>query len=257
MAAPDWPNGFYAEWYPETVPLWTGPKGGDGRVPYSKDWLEYLRDLQPNKAAVEWITQISAGLFNADGNEYIPIFDLGRLGDPPVAEGISTGGNVVKVLETKNGSARIEMLYLRNGPPKLTKINYQSTPWLVTKFTSISLSGELGNANGNDVYFPNVAKQKDGYWVDMQRLEMFPQLPVTVTAIQSVDVLNAPASLAKQIQELPVGQTLTVQEYLPQGSDVWGCSDQGWVLLEYLDKAGQPVYATNWNMQTRPPILFP
>lgn len=259
MADPDWSWGGanQADWYPQTVPLWVSPRSGDGRVPYTREWLEYLRDLQPDLASAVWITKIAAGLFNRVGNVAIPITDLDELEQAPVAESISTGGNVVKVLETKNGSARIEMLFLNSRPPNPDVINYETTPWLVFKFTSISTDGRLGNANGLDVYFPNLSKQAKGYWVDMKRIEMFPNLPRCIAAKQDLRILSAPAGLVKHVGSLSQGQQVTLLEYLPQGSDVWGRIEQGWIRLEYLNLAGEPVYTTSWDMDTRPPILFP
>lgn len=257
MADPEWPRGFYLDWYPETVQLWTGPRSGDGRVSYTREWLEYLRDLQPNLSAVVWLTEIAAGLFNRAGNVPIPVLNLDQLEQEPVAESISSGGNVVKVLETKNGSARIEMIYVNSEPPDPEDINYQTTPWLVSKFTSVSIDGQLGNAGGIDVYFPNLAKQAKGYWVDMKRIELFPKLPQCITAKRDLRIISSPVGLAKNVGTLSSGQVVTLLEYLPQGSDVWGRIDQGWILLEYLNQGGVPVYTTSWDMDTRPPILFP
>lgn len=259
MAAPDWPSGFYYDWYPQTVQLWTGPKSGDSRIGYTRPWLEYLRDLQPDAATATWLTRIAAGLFNRAGNQFIPIHDLDSLKQEPVAEGISAGGNVVKALEVRNGSARLEMLYLRDDPPSVEQVNYELTPWLVTKFTSVSIDGDLGNAGGIDTYFPNLAKKADGYWVDLKRVEWFPLLPLCVTAERDLRVHNIPPStgMAKQLGVIADGSEFTIREYLPQASDVWARTDEGWVLLEYLDAGGVPVYTSTWEMETRPPILFP
>lgn len=255
IADPDWPRGFSLDWYPETVPLWTRPRSGDGRVPYNRAWLEYLRALQPNDEAAVWITTIAAGLFNK-GNGFIPILDLGELEEKPVAEGISSGGNVVKVWETRSGSARIEMLYLNDGPPDPAEVNYFNTPWLVTKFTSISAEGELGNAGGIDVYFPNVAVEDCGYWVDLKRVEMFPRLPFDAVVSRSTTIRAEPSPSAAAVGSAEPGQALTIHEYMPRASNVWGRTDSGWLLLEYLS-GGKPVYTTSWSMATRPPILIP
>lgn len=253
MGDPDWPNGFHLDWYPQTVQLFTNPHSGEGQVPYSKAWLEYLRDLQPNSEAAVWLTRIAAGLFNK-GNEFIPILDLEALKDEPVAVSISAGGNVVKILEIKNGSARIEMVYYKKYPP--ANLDYQNKPWLVTKFTSVSREGELGNAGGIDVYFPNLAKSRKGYWVEMKRVELFPNTPYCAVTNTSRAVLSEPRTGA-QVGTIAAGQPITIREYLPQGSNVWGRIDEGWILLEYLADDGNPIYTTTWSMQTRPPILFP
>lgn len=253
MAAPDWPRGFYLNWYPETVQLYTGPHSGDGRLSYSKKWLEFLRDLQPNDQAAVWLTTVAAGLFNK-GNTAIPILNLDQLKKEPIAVSISSGGNVVKVLEMKNGSARIEMIYFRKSPPNVGDLNYHTKPWLVTKFTSVSRDGQLGNAGGIDVYFPNLARQRKGYWVEARRIELFPQTPYCAITLFSRVVYSAPRN-GSQIGTIAAGQPITIREYLPQGSNVWGRTDEGWVLLEYLVD-GVPSYATTWTMETRPPILF-
>ncbi len=254
MGDPDWPNGFYFNWYPETVQLFTNPRSGEGQVPYSKEWLEYLRDLQPNDEAAVWLARVAAGLFNK-GNDFISILDLESLKDEPVAVGISSGGNVVKVLETKNGSARIDTVYFRRDPPDPSVLNYQSKPWLVTKFTSVSRDGELGNAGGIDVYFPILTNQRKGYWVELRRVEMFPQTPYCAVTVSSRAVLTEPRTGA-QVATIAAGQAITIREYLPQGSNVWGRIDEGWILIEYLSD-GVPVYPTSWAMNTRPPILYP
>jgi hypothetical protein len=149
------------------------------------------------------------------------------------------------------------MIYVNSDVPSVDKVNYQETPWLVTKFTSVSIDGQLGNAGGIDVYFPNLAKNTKGYWIDLKRIEWFPHLPVCVTAKADVRVLSTPSGLSKHLTTVAAGETTTVREYLPQGSDVWGRTDDGWILLQYLDAGGVPVFTTSWSMDTRPPILFP
>lgn len=256
MGAPDWPRGFHYQWYPETVPLLGNPRGVKAMVPYNVEWLEYLRELQPNDTAAVWLARIAAGLFNL-GNEFIPILELDQLTDTPLAAAVSSGGNLVKVLETKNGSGRIEMLFIKNSPPSPKVINYQDTPWLVTKFTSVSDKGELGNAGGIDVYFPNVAAIETGYWVDLKRMEFFPALPYCAKVKNNASVVNTIQGYAKEVLALEAGDAVAIYTYLPVGSNVWGRTDQGWILLQYLSSGGVPIYPTSWSMQTRPPILFP
>ena len=254
MGDPEWPSGFHYDWYPETVQLWTRPKGGDGRLPYSKAWLEYLRAIQPDDEAAVWIARIAAGLFNS-GNEFIPILNLEAMEKEPVAESISSGGNLIRILEIKNNSGRIEMLYYKDSPPSKTEVNYVATPWLISKFTSISIDGEVGNAGGIDVYFPNLAKQPEGYWVDMQRVELFPALPFCAEGKQTEPVYTSPDDKSLRKGVLVRGQEIVIREYYLKGSDVWGQTSKGWIRLVY-QRDGQPIYPTSWEMETRPPIVF-
>lgn len=254
MLDPEWPSNFYSDWYPETVQFWTKPNGGDGRFPYSKEWLQYLRVLQANDEAAVWIARVAAGLFNK-GNDFIPILNLGKLEKEPVAESISSGGNVVLILEISGDAGRLEMLYFDYSPPSLSEINYFTTPWLITKFTSVSIDGVLGNAGGINVYFPNLSKDLNGYWVDMQRVELFPHIPYCAKMEEDVTVYQYANLKSDQRGVIPIGERMLIREYLPQGSEVWGRIYEGWILLEY-QVDGRPVYPTSWTLETRPPILF-
>jgi hypothetical protein len=127
----------------------------------------------------------------------------------------------------------------------------------VTKFSSVSVAGDLGNAGGIEVYFPNLSHLEDGYWVSLERTELFPALPLCTTATAEVPVLNTVTGMAKQVGTVSAGEIVTVREYLAQGSDVWGRTDEGWIQLLTLNGAGVPIYPTTWDMETRPPILYP
>jgi hypothetical protein len=252
---PEWPKGFHYDWYPETVQLWVNPKGGDGRYPYNKSWLTYLRSLQKDEQHSLWIARIAAGLFNK-GNQEIPILNLNQLSEEPVAESISSGGNVIRILEIKNGSARIEMLYFRDNPPAIGAVNYWKTPWLVTKFTAISYDGGTGLTGGLDVYFPNLAREKCGYWVDLERVELFPTLSLEAKSNQYLNVQAAPNKWAPMVGWVTAGSTVTILEYMPQGSEVWGRIQAGWIPLQTFADGVNPVFTTSWTMETQPPILL-
>ena len=256
MADPDWPRTYYLNWYPETVPLYTGPHSGDGQISYSKAWLEYLRDLQPSDAAATWITTISAGLFNRQNQSAIPIFNLDQLKVQPIAESISAGGNVVKIQEIKNGSARIETVRATNKAATPSSLSYQNKPWLVSKFTAVSIDGQLGNAAGRDVYFPILSKPGKNLWVELKRVELFPMLPMCVVLDSGRAVYSAPRT-GNKVTTLAAGQSVTLFEYMPQASNVWARVSNGWILIEYLADDGTPVYPTSWTMKTHPPIIFP
>lgn len=256
MGDPDWNSGFYLDWYPETVQLTTSPNGMKSAMRYSVPWLQFLRAMQPNTKAAVFITRMAGGLFNNHpDNADIPILELDQLEVEPLAESISSGGNVVKILEIQRGSGLLEMLYIKGDPPSLAEVNYQETPWLVTKFTSVSSSGQLGNVAGIDVYFPNVSNLPEGSWVDMQRVELFPALPMCVVARRGVPIVNTRMGLAKQVALLEPGDAIAILEYAPQGSDVWALTELGWLRLAFQNDA-LPTYTTSWEMETRPPIML-
>ena len=114
---------------------------------------------------------------------------------------------------------------------------------------------EKAKQGGIDVYFPNLAKNTDGYWVELKRVELFPALPYCASVKETLVLHNAPSIYAKAAGKLVAGDQIVIREYLPQGSNVWGRTDAGWILLEYLSR-GAPVYSSTWEMETRPPISF-
>ena len=252
---PEWPNRNHFDWYPETVQLSIRPKGGDGRFRYPIEWLVFLREIQPNDEAAVWIARVAAGLFNK-GNPFVPILNLDELTELPVAESISSGGNVVRILEEFKNAGRLDMFWTKGEPPDPNDYNYQNKPWLITKFTAVSIDGELGNPGDIDVYFPNLAKEEEGYWVDMERVEYFPELPFCAKVRQNLIVRESPSVYSARLGILAPDKQVVVHSYLPQASDVWGRIAGGWVLLVYQED-GAPIYPTTWEMETRPPILIP
>ena len=50
------------------------------------------------------------------------------------------------------------------------------------------------------------------------------------------------------------GDTITVVDYYPSASNVWGrLAGGGWIAL-LLHEEGPSVYLTSWKMETKPPI---
>jgi hypothetical protein len=88
----------------------------------------------------------------------------------------------------------------------------------------------------------------------MDHLEPFPILPMDVTVAVDQDVRAEPgmssATTGKQIHK---GETVTIMEYRPLGSEVWGrLYGSKWIALFMYQKTG-PTYFTSWSMATLPP----
>jgi hypothetical protein len=88
----------------------------------------------------------------------------------------------------------------------------------------------------------------------MERLEKFPTLPMLVTAKVEQEIKREPKLDAASTGEtLAVDQKVTVNQYYPSGSSVWGRLPGGkWIALFRYTKNG-PTYFTSWTMETLPP----
>ena len=89
----------------------------------------------------------------------------------------------------------------------------------------------------------------------MSWLEPFPILPMDVTVEVDYDIRAEPGTdsekTGKRIQK---GQTVTIVEYRPLGSQVWGrIYGSKWIPLFMFQNTG-PTYFTSWSMATLPPI---
>jgi hypothetical protein len=88
----------------------------------------------------------------------------------------------------------------------------------------------------------------------LESLEPFPVLPMVVTATVAQSIKTKPDTKGGQTgHQFSKGESLSVVEYYPTGSDVWGrVSGGGWIALLIHEK-GLPVYPTSWSMATQPP----
>lgn len=59
------------------------------------------------------------------------------------------------------------------------------------------------------------------------------------------------------LRRLFKGQSTTVIEHFPSGSNVWGkLRIGGWIVLLWYPDAHDPQYSTTWTMETLPPLLL-
>lgn len=264
-------NGNYP--YPETRPLFSTPAGRrKDDIPYTSRMLEHLVSLQHTKTLALRLTQIGQGHFNRAGNTIfvenfkgqIPIFNLDELPKKPLADPISSGGNLVNVLEDVGHAVKVETIYYRDPLSKIAGMSWHRAPWLFTKHTSVNPSnGAIGLVFGDDAYFPNYSKLRGGLYVSDEWIEYFPSLPRRVTVkVASRLVRSTPDELKSNVVgEVSRGQEVTIHEYAPRGSNVWGRIDEEqWIELLYtrpgIVTEGAFLYTTNWRMDTQPPYVI-
>lgn len=227
---------------PETVPLFLTPNPNSHKddLKLGSAWEEYLEDINEDRA-FKFIMWPPAGWFNKNRN----------------ADTLGFGGNVVEVLSVNNRSAQVKTFDLAGTPPSSTEFNFETHPEVVHKFTVITKKGSVINpAEGIDSYIFLIGRSP--LYVPLNRLEFFPRLPIEIkinlTTIPWLLVKDAPGSSGNVVGKLIPSQKITVHEYAPRGTYVWGRTDLGWIALCWNPKAGNLRYFTSWRMKTMPPV---
>lgn len=235
---------------PETVPLSDQPgMSGKGPViPIDKAWQNFDAQLNSPKA-FRWLLTPNAALVNTD---YGP-------GDEPQAESITFGGNVLLIDQIVGHYGHVRSFDYSAPPPSSTQaMNYQNYPQFIQKVTAIdSRTGAIRNPGAAlDVYFALL--HKTDLWIDMNEVEVFPELPISVSPqawiTRGLRVHETCKVPSPEIDGLYPSQTAILTSYVPRGSDVLGLvnlSDgrTGCIALLY-----RGTEYTGWHMDTVPPV---
>ncbi|MBN2119203.1 MAG: hypothetical protein JW730_21715 [Anaerolineales bacterium] len=226
---------------PEVVPLLVSPKEGTGthRTTVDGAWETYIDALNDNdKSKLKYLKSPITALFNRAGF--------------PQLESLTMGGNIITLNEIQGTWGRVNTLE-PGGPPSVKDVNWITRPDLVHKFVVVTWKRStkttaLTRPPKGDIYWPLVTKQP--VWIQMDRLEPFPILPMEVTANLDLYIQDKPGPAIEETRfQLLKGESASVVLYYPSGSDVWGrLSNGGWIPLLYR---GQ--YRTTWSMATVPP----
>ena len=231
---------------PEVVPLFAAPKAASGtqRTVIDSGWEYYMDALNGfDESKLVYLKGTHAGLFNGAGF--------------PNLESLTMGGNVVSISEIQNGFGRVNTMNYGQVETVETA-TYSTRPDLVHKFVVVVWSKKNKstywvNPPKGSLYWPLVSKFP--VWIDMDRVEPFPGLPMPVTAKVEQEILTEPKKDAVGTGEtLAEGDTVTVVEYYPSGSQVWGrlLGGSKWIALFRYEKTG-PTFFTTWEMETLPP----
>lgn len=226
---------------PEIVPLYLAPKltSGSGRTTVDGAWETFINALNNNdQKKLNYLKSHTSALFNNAGF--------------PQMESLTMGGNIITLDEIRGEWGRVSTLDY-SSPPNATEVNYFTRPDLVHKFVVVgwrrsSRTTILVNPPKGDIYYPLVSRRS--VWVQMDRLEAFPILPMIVTANSDLYIQSTPGPKIEESKfQLFTGQDAKVITYYPSGPNVWGrLQNGGWIPL-LLNRQ----YLTSWTMATVPP----
>jgi len=243
-AADDW-QGVSGE-TPEMVPLFVNPATGSGthRTVLPAEWETFIDDLNGNdEKTLRYLKANNTALFNTAGF--------------PNLESLTMGGNVI-TLDEIEGSWGIVHTLDPGQTHSPEKINYTTRPDLVHKFVVVgwrktSKETYWTNPPRGDMYWPLVSSRD--IWISIEQLEKFPALPLKVTANETVYIHSTPGpNNNPTLLRMFKGQSATVIEYRPSGSNVWGkLRTGGWIALLWYPEVHDPQYPTTWTMETLPP----
>ena len=239
------PDGGYTKQTPEILPMFPIPKEGTGtiRTPVDGAWERFINDLNGNNnGKLTYLKSSGTALFNGAGF--------------PQMESLTMGGNIVTLEAISNGWGKVHTMDF-NSPGNASVENYFTRPDLVHKFVLVSWNTKnkttiWPNTPKGDIFYPFVTR--NDAWVQMERLEPFPILPMNVSVVITQDVRKEPKADSELTStRLEEGKTATIIQYHPSASDVWGqLQNGGWVLLFSYTKDG-PTHFTTWSMATMPP----
>jgi hypothetical protein len=226
---------------PEVVPLFLEPKltTGTGRTDLSGAWEIYLDALNDNdEGRIRYVKGTKAGLFNTAGF--------------PMLESLTMGGNIITLEAIQEGWGKVHTMAY-GSPPSAAEVNYVTRPDLVHKFVVVGWKRSnkttvIVKPPKGDVFWPFVAKRT--LWIQMERLEAFPILPMQVTANKDLYMQQNPGPDVEETNlQLGKGESTTIVGYYPSGSDVWGRLPTGlWIPLLYRHQ-----FLTTWTMATSSP----
>lgn len=226
---------------PETVPLFVLPALGSGthRTVVDGNWEIYIDALNNhNEKKLRFLKSSTTALFNGAGF--------------PQLESLTMGGNVITLDAFEGGWGKVHTIDYSQ-PGTLKEVNYVTRPYLVHKFVVVGWSRKSkqtywSTTPQGDIYWPLVASKT--VWIQLERLEAFPFLPMEVTATTTQKILKKPEIGSPSIgREFKEGEIGTIMEYYPSASNVWGkLREGGWIALLL---SGQ--YPTSWGMATVPP----
>lgn len=218
-----------------------------------RPFVEYIRRLNisdGNTKPWRYISVPDSGIFNytrnSDGSIDREWYENGR---KPILNTVGFDGNVVNVIDIKEGVAWIESIDVNKYVPLYT---YLERPDLVHQFTTVNNQGRLYKAGkAITVYVPLLTRFQSA--LPLEDLEPFPSLPLKVKVEwpSGLNIRQLPSIKSQRIRALPQGQEMIIQEYHPRGAEVWAKLITGYICL-FTPTQHSP-YSTTWKMAVTPP----
>lgn len=197
----------------------------------------------------------------------ITIPAAGWINNPPNAESLSFGGNLIEIDAQDGDWYRVKAMSFEHVPSTPVPLNYFNYPEFVHKFCAVRKNGGfLKLGFGMDAYIPFL--KREALWIHKSQIELFPVLidgglPVTVTARGS---LFASGDLHVRLHPNPSGYVLgalnhgyivRIHSYHCSGGDVWGQINWGnglaYICLQ-RQSGWRVEFFTTWTMNTVPPL---
>jgi hypothetical protein len=204
------------------------------------------------------IAQVNAG--NPKGSQVFQ-FGFGIFQNPSLMFSLTEEGNLLRFSRLDYAFGHrvgIVKTYNLNDDPPMDE-DFKTRPDLWHKCTNINQYDQLLNPYQGDLYFPLITDGTE-IFIDMDLVEPWPILPVTVTVRSDIAGLNgrsAPVYPANNIvKTYAPGSTLVIQKYAAVGCWIWGLTqDSVWVALRVVPAGSNtPAYFTSWKISTPPPF---
>ena len=274
-----WGGASQSSTYPSVVPLRRSGNASATQWPrqrLSKEWHLFVRDQlnKHNTQAVNIIYKVEAGWIN--GQDQVDQWKLDLLEEyqMPKPEFITSSGNIARILERNSVGVRLDTFNINDPAPIDPLVSFDTAATRIVHFMAghkdgyyVNISSGSTDGLAYDTYFPLIAPGEA--WVHFKdnftdnRIEFLPSLPRTVKTNASLAVRSEPTVFETNVIEfLAPGKTVTVTQYYPSATGVWGKTVNGWIALQYLPYTGQSNanYFTDWKLSgipaLRPKHLF-
>lgn len=156
-------------------------------------------------------------------------------------------GNVVKILEEKNGWTRVDSIDLSKGAPFASDYSHTKTPHLIHKMTTVNINGDYisyplknGQISPWDKLMDPLFSENGQFWIPSEWILDF------ATLNRAVNVRTGPGTTFGVVGGMPGGSKLSISTVAMDGQEnFWGSIAPGrWCCLRYYG-----VMYSDWTLK--------